>query len=252
MYARTRALAIAIGLTFGATSSAMAEKPQLPKVKSVAVTGSIHMLEGMGGNIGVSAGPDGLLIVDAQFQTMAPRIKAALKALGHGDEPAFVLRGCEFFLARRLPEASGVTGHGAARSGCRCGAGQGRRAPRGEGVPGHSEVRGACLTPVSAVHVPRGGGSGKIHKLSVVHDKRDLHGHAALGDVPFAVAEELLLLNPGTTHIAQGLGGSGNAIADGVVEAGGGRGADLSDSCDGHGNYFSRCDGGQRRPCPEL
>ncbi|MFT7583279.1 MAG: hypothetical protein ACI9MR_004966, partial [Myxococcota bacterium] len=47
------------------------------------------------------------------------------------DAPVFPLRGCEFFLARRLPEASGVTGHGAARSGCRCGAGQGRRAPRG-------------------------------------------------------------------------------------------------------------------------
>ena len=37
------------------------------EIKSTIVAGPIHMLEGLGGNIGVSAGPDGLLIVDDQF-----------------------------------------------------------------------------------------------------------------------------------------------------------------------------------------
>jgi glyoxylase-like metal-dependent hydrolase (beta-lactamase superfamily II) len=42
------------------------------------------MLEGSGGNIGVSVGPDGILIVDDQFAPLADKIKAALKQLGDG------------------------------------------------------------------------------------------------------------------------------------------------------------------------
>ena len=34
------------------------------QIKSTPVAGSVYMFEGSGGNIGVSAGPDGLLIVD--------------------------------------------------------------------------------------------------------------------------------------------------------------------------------------------
>ena len=33
-------------------------------VKSTHLAGAVHMLEGSGGHIGVSAGPDGILIVD--------------------------------------------------------------------------------------------------------------------------------------------------------------------------------------------
>lgn len=42
------------------------------------------MLEGAGGNIGVSVGADGILIVDDQFAPLADKIKAALKQLGEG------------------------------------------------------------------------------------------------------------------------------------------------------------------------
>lgn len=42
------------------------------------------MLEGAGGNIGVSVGPDGILIVDDQFAPLADKIKAALRTLGDG------------------------------------------------------------------------------------------------------------------------------------------------------------------------
>src|SRR4051812_32991916 len=39
------------------------------------------MLEGAGGNIGVSVGDDGLLIVDDQFAPLADKIRAALKGI---------------------------------------------------------------------------------------------------------------------------------------------------------------------------
>lgn len=48
------------------------------------------MLEGEGGNIGVSVGEDGIVIVDDEFAPLAPKIKAALK--GISDKPVrFVL-----------------------------------------------------------------------------------------------------------------------------------------------------------------
>ncbi len=49
-----------------------------------AVAGNIHMLEGKGGNIGVSAGEDGLLIVDDQFASEEQKIRAALKDINPG------------------------------------------------------------------------------------------------------------------------------------------------------------------------
>lgn len=54
------------------------------EVKAQAVAGNIHMLTGSGGNIGVSAGSDGILIVDDQFAPLADKIRAALKGLGAG------------------------------------------------------------------------------------------------------------------------------------------------------------------------
>lgn len=54
------------------------------EVKATHVAGNVWMLEGSGGNIGVSVGPDGLLIVDDQFAPLADKIKAALKGLGDG------------------------------------------------------------------------------------------------------------------------------------------------------------------------
>jgi cyclase len=54
------------------------------EIKPTKVAGSVYMLEGAGGNIGVSVGPDGILIVDDQFAPLADKIKAALKTLGEG------------------------------------------------------------------------------------------------------------------------------------------------------------------------
>src|SRR6266850_3861158 len=54
------------------------------EIKVTKVNGNVYMLEGAGGNIGVSVGPDGILIVDDQFAPLADKIKAALKTLGEG------------------------------------------------------------------------------------------------------------------------------------------------------------------------
>jgi len=60
------------------------------EIKATQVSGPIHMLEGRGGNIGVSAGPDGILMVDDQYAPLAEKIRAALGKLG-GDKPRFIL-----------------------------------------------------------------------------------------------------------------------------------------------------------------
>ena len=52
------------------------------QIKVTKVAGNVYMLEGSGGNIGVSVGDDGILIVDDQFAPLADKIRAALKGLG--------------------------------------------------------------------------------------------------------------------------------------------------------------------------
>jgi glyoxylase-like metal-dependent hydrolase (beta-lactamase superfamily II) len=53
-------------------------------IKATKVAGNVYMLEGSGGNIGVSVGADGILIVDDQFARLADKITAALKELSVG------------------------------------------------------------------------------------------------------------------------------------------------------------------------
>jgi glyoxylase-like metal-dependent hydrolase (beta-lactamase superfamily II) len=53
------------------------------EMKTTKVAGNVYMLEGAGGNIGVSAGPDGILIVDDQFAPLADKIREALKGIGN-------------------------------------------------------------------------------------------------------------------------------------------------------------------------
>jgi glyoxylase-like metal-dependent hydrolase (beta-lactamase superfamily II) len=54
------------------------------EIGAVHVAQDIYMLQGAGGNIGVSVGPDGILIVDDQFAPLAQKIEAALKQLNPG------------------------------------------------------------------------------------------------------------------------------------------------------------------------
>ncbi len=63
-----------------ASAPAFAQQQDFSKVeiKATQVAGSVWMLEGSGGNIGVSAGEDGIVMVDDQFAPLVPKIKAAL------------------------------------------------------------------------------------------------------------------------------------------------------------------------------
>jgi glyoxylase-like metal-dependent hydrolase (beta-lactamase superfamily II) len=54
------------------------------EIKAIPVAKNIYMLEGAGGNIGVSIGGDGTLIVDDQFAPLADKIDAALQKLNPG------------------------------------------------------------------------------------------------------------------------------------------------------------------------
>jgi cyclase len=54
------------------------------EIKVVPVAKNIYMLEGSGGNVGVSVGEDGNLIVDDQYAPLAPKIEAAVQKLNPG------------------------------------------------------------------------------------------------------------------------------------------------------------------------
>lgn len=58
-------------------------------VKTVKITDKVYMLQGRGGNVGVSVGADGILIIDDDYANVSPKIAEALKALG-SEKPKFV------------------------------------------------------------------------------------------------------------------------------------------------------------------
>ena len=55
------------------------------EIKVQKVADWVYMLVGAGGNIGVSVGDDGIVMIDNQFAPLAPKIQAALK--GIADKP---------------------------------------------------------------------------------------------------------------------------------------------------------------------
>jgi cyclase len=66
-----------------ATATAFAQQQDFSKVeiKVTKVAGTVYMLQGAGGNIGVSVGDDGIVIVDDEFAPLVPKIRAALAAI---------------------------------------------------------------------------------------------------------------------------------------------------------------------------
>ena len=51
---------------------------QEPEVTTVAVGPGLSMLVGQGGNVGVLTGPDGLFVVDSQFERMSAALLRAM------------------------------------------------------------------------------------------------------------------------------------------------------------------------------
>src|SRR5436305_1504926 len=79
-------LAAALGLAALMPLGAAAQQQDFSKVeiKVEHAAGKVYVLYGAGGNIGVSVGEDGILIVDDQYAPLADKIRAALKGLGEG------------------------------------------------------------------------------------------------------------------------------------------------------------------------
>lgn len=54
-------------------------------IKTTKLSDNIYMLEGRGGNIGVSVGEDGVIMIDSQFAPLSDKIIAAIKELSDKD-----------------------------------------------------------------------------------------------------------------------------------------------------------------------
>src|SRR5580698_6909631 len=76
---------IAACLCAGSLASAQSQDFSKVEMKVSKVAGSVYMLQGAGGNIGVSVGDDGIVIVDDEYAPLADKIQAALK--GISDRP---------------------------------------------------------------------------------------------------------------------------------------------------------------------
>ncbi len=85
------AICMAAPFAFGHTNllKGHAEIAQQQNFRTEKVAGNVYVLFGQGGNIGLSVGPDGILMIDTQFANVADRIKAELSKLG-SDKPRFI------------------------------------------------------------------------------------------------------------------------------------------------------------------
>ena len=54
------------------------------QVRTIKAADGVYMLQGAGGNIGVSAGADGVILVDDQYAPLTDKIKAAIAAVSAG------------------------------------------------------------------------------------------------------------------------------------------------------------------------
>jgi glyoxylase-like metal-dependent hydrolase (beta-lactamase superfamily II) len=68
-------------VALAAPSAGIAQNFDEIQISTTPVAGSIYMLQGSGGNIGLSIGDDGTLIVDDQFAPLTAKIQAAIAAL---------------------------------------------------------------------------------------------------------------------------------------------------------------------------
>src|SRR5258706_4056469 len=73
----------ALALCFNA--AAQPQNFDAVQIKPIKVTDQIYMLEGEGGNIGVSFGDDGVFLIDDQYAPLTPKIIAAIKSIS--DKP---------------------------------------------------------------------------------------------------------------------------------------------------------------------
>ena len=64
---------------------ALLGSPDETEIRIQKITENLYLFFGLGGNIAVSIGDDGVLIVDDQIPSLIPKIKDAIKEIGGGD-----------------------------------------------------------------------------------------------------------------------------------------------------------------------
>jgi glyoxylase-like metal-dependent hydrolase (beta-lactamase superfamily II) len=72
---------IALGISLVASTALAQRSIDSIAIKTNKITENVYMLEGAGGNIGVSVGEDGVVLVDDQFAPLSPKIQAAIAAI---------------------------------------------------------------------------------------------------------------------------------------------------------------------------
>ncbi|MDR2213914.1 MAG: MBL fold metallo-hydrolase [Pseudomonadales bacterium] len=75
---------------FALAPFAAAQNFDAVEITATPLGGNVHLLQGQGGNMAVSIGGDGALLVDDQFGPLADKTKAKIAELG-GGAPAFIL-----------------------------------------------------------------------------------------------------------------------------------------------------------------
>ena len=80
---RRASIGLAVVAVLGVRGLAQQDFSQI-QIKTTKVAGNFYTLEGSGGTIGVLAGPDGVLMVDAQFAPLGDKIVAAIKQISDG------------------------------------------------------------------------------------------------------------------------------------------------------------------------
>ncbi|MCK9504489.1 MAG: MBL fold metallo-hydrolase [Porticoccaceae bacterium] len=90
VHSKKSLLAAALSLAFSAASLGD-EQGENPSFSRSVVTGSIEMLSGKGGNIGVLKGEDGLLLIDDDYADMTPALETALQELGGVESVIYLI-----------------------------------------------------------------------------------------------------------------------------------------------------------------
>lgn len=83
-HAKRAALSLIVLLAPVALFAQPAQDFSKVQIETLPVSAGVHMLVGAGGNIAVSTGADGVLLVDDQYAPMHPKIVAAVEALKSG------------------------------------------------------------------------------------------------------------------------------------------------------------------------
>lgn len=76
---------IIVTILFAFSLAVTAQNFDSVNIKTTKVAGSVYMLEGSGGNIGVLIGNDGVILVDDQFAPLSEKIKKAIASIS--DKP---------------------------------------------------------------------------------------------------------------------------------------------------------------------